>query len=268
MGEKRVSRSIETLDFALDLAREAGERLLDFFQRIGRIESDNKRDGSLLTEADLAANELIIRHIKHRFGDHGILTEEGMTIAPENPYTWIIDPLDGTTNFTWGIPIWGVSIALAYKGEPELGVVVFPALSKVYSTIKGEGVCLNDVTVKVDPPETKADNRIFVTCTNTLKNYTLKIPYKLRVSGSASYNIITVAEGNAAGGMEHKPKIWDVAAGHLIIEETGALINYPDSKPFFPYEPKIDYRDISYPIMTAIDMETFQILVESIKPRE
>ncbi len=268
MREKRVSRSHETLNFTLDLAREAGERLLDFFQGEGRIESDNKRDGSLLTEADLAANELIISRIKQTFGDHGILTEEGMTIAPENPYTWIIDPLDGTTNFTWGSPIWGVSIALAYKGEPELGVVVFPALDKVYSTLKGEGVWLNDVPVKAEPQEMKPDSQLFVTCANTLKNYALKIPYKLRVLGSASYNLITVAEGNAAGGMEHRPKIWDVAAGHLIIEEAGALINYPNSQPFFPYRPKTDYRDVSYPIITAIDVETLRSLIESIKPRE
>ena len=268
MGEIRVSRSNETLDFVLDLVCTAGKTLLDFSLSSGRIESENKRDGSLLTDADVAANELIVSRIKSRYEDHGILTEEGMTISPENHYVWIIDPLDGTTNFTWGVPIWGISIALAYNGEPELGVVAFPALRRVYSAVKGKGACLNDVPFRTEPLITKPDNQIFVTCTNTLINYTLKIPFKLRVLGSASYNLTTVAEGNAVGGMEHRPKIWDVAAGHLIIEEAGAIIGYPYSRPYFPYTPKTDYKDISQPVLTANDRKTYRSLARWIKPRK
>lgn len=267
MESNRIESTNEHLEFALDLVMEVGRNLLDYFRDDGRVRSTNKVDGSLLTEADLAANELILDGIGSRFEDHGILTEEGMTVAPESTYVWIIDPLDGTTNFTWRIPIWSVSIALARQGTLEVGVIAFPALGRTYHALRGGGAFLNDHRFETVPLSKREDNQIFVTCTNTLKNYTLEIPYKVRVLGSASYNLVMVAEGDAVGGMEQRPKIWDAAAGHLIIEEAGGIVGHPFSPPFFPFTPKSDYADISRPMITANCPETYESLLKWIKPR-
>ncbi len=258
----------EALDFTLNLVDEVGGRLLKIFQDEGRLRSEEKGDGSLLTEADIEANDTIISRIEGRFPVHGILTEEGRTLCPDTRDIWIVDPLDGTTNFNWGIPIWGVSIALARGGDPVLGVVAFPALRRVYHATRGGGAYANNVPLRTEPLPEGKDNQVFVTCTNTLKNCTLGIPYKLRVVGSASYNLAVVAEGGAAGGMEFRPRIWDVAAGQLIIEEAGGFFGFPYSPPFFPLSPATDYEAISLPMVTANSREIYESLLGWIKPRE
>jgi myo-inositol-1(or 4)-monophosphatase len=263
----RDDRRHDALRFALALVREVGTRLNDIFQEFGQIRSEQKRDGSLLTAADVEANERIIREIRNRFGEHGILTEEGETAGPAEEFTWIVDPVDGTTNFTWGISLWSVSIALARHGTPLLGVVAFPALNRVYHAVRGEGAFRNDVPITANSPSERSENQIFVACTNTLKRYDLNIPFKLRILGSASYNLVMVAEGKAVGGMEDRPKIWDVAAGQLIIEEAGGIVEYWDGRSFFPFERGTDYRSISLPMITAVDRETCRTLRHGIHPR-
>ena len=130
MGSNPIEEANEHLDFALDLVRDVGRILLEYYREDERVRSTNKYDGSLLTEADVAANEFITGRITNRFDEQGILTEEGMTVGPENSCDGIVDPLDGTTNFKWGIPLWSVSIAMARHGTPEGGVVAFPALGR------------------------------------------------------------------------------------------------------------------------------------------
>jgi myo-inositol-1(or 4)-monophosphatase len=257
----------EALDFTINVVDEVGRRLLDIFDKKERVCSEKKSDGSLITDADIEANNTIISRIESRFPDHRILTEEGRTGCPDAHDIWIIDPLDGTTNFSWGIPIWGVSIALVRGGELELGVVAFPALRRVYHAVRGRGAYSNNVLFRTEPLTESRDNQVFLTCTNTLKNYSLGIPYKLRVVGSASYNLVKVADGGAAGGMEFRPKIWDIAAGQLIIEEAGSFFGFPYTPPYFPVSPGTDYGDVSLPMITANNREIYESLIKQIKPR-
>jgi myo-inositol-1(or 4)-monophosphatase len=268
-GDPSPSGANERLDFALELAGEVGRLLLGFFGEADRPASRKKPDGSLITDADIAASELVAARVRERFKDHGVLIEEGMTAAPENSHVWVVDPLDGTTNFVWGVPIWGVSIALTVHGELQLGVVSFPALRRVYHAFKGGGAYLNDVRLRPAGSAAIArDHRLLLTCTNTLRRYGLQTPYKLRVLGSASYDLTAVAAGKAVGCMEHRPKVWDVAAGSVIIEEAGGTVGQPFTSPFFPILPKTDYRDISRPTLAACDPETYRSLSKAIVPIE
>jgi len=266
MSEERQLKLNEELDFTLALADEVGKGLLDIFLEEDRIDSRQKEDGSLLTRADVGANNLVVRRIEESFEGHGILSEEGETMGPDTSWVWIIDPLDGTTNFCRDVPIWSVSIALAHKGEVVLGVISFPLLKRTYHAVRGEGACLNGSRISVDTGSGILETKLFATCTNTLKKHVIDAPLKLRALGSASYNLVMVAEGNAVGGMEARPKIWDVAAGQLIIEEAGGCVSYPWSKPFFPLAPDIDYRGVSPTLVTASSEETMRSLLEWIKP--
>jgi myo-inositol-1(or 4)-monophosphatase len=258
----------DALRFALALVEEVGLRLSGIFRGREPVRREVKRDGSLLTDADIEANKQILGGIRDRFGDHGILTEEGGTTGPEERLVWIVDPLDGTTNYAAGIPLWSISLALAREGEPILGVVSFPILGRVYHALRGQGAFRDGrpIEAAASPPGGE-DRGIFVTCTNTLKRYRLDVPGKLRVLGSASWNLMMVAEGRARGGMETRPKIWDVAAGQLIIEEAGGVVEYVDGRSFFPFTRGFDYRDESRPMITAVDRETFRLLEERIRPR-
>jgi myo-inositol-1(or 4)-monophosphatase len=256
----------ETLRFVLDLIGETGERLLENFHGKEGTRGRKKGDGSLLTEADIESNDLITRRISERFPEHGLLTEEGDTVAPDGPCVWIVDPLDGTTNFARGIPLWCISIALYIKGEIRLGAVAFPALHRIYRAIKGKGAFLNENPIGPGHLLGQMETQVFVTCTHTLKNYSLTIPLKLRILGSAAYNLIAVAEGTAACGMEHRPKIWDIAAASLIIEEAGHIIDYPFSEPFFPLKPCTDYSGLTHPLITANNMGIYKAMLRWIRP--
>ncbi len=257
----------DVLEFALALADEAGTGLLDIFLEEGRIASRNKKDGSLLTRADVEADNLIVRRIGDSFEGHGILSEEGRTVSTDDRYVWIIDPLDGTTNFSRNIPIWGVSIALAHDGEVVLGVISFPVLRRTYHAVKEKGAFMNNSPVRVESAIDGTRTRLFATCPNTLIDHVIEAPLKMRALGSASYNLVMVAEGDAFGGMESRPKIWDIAAGQLMIEEAGGCVAYPWSKPFFPLVPDVDYSTLSLPLLTAGSKETLQSLIESIRPQ-
>jgi len=119
----------DLLDFARELGREAGQQLLDWR---GRANAGIKADGSLVTEADEAVDRFLFQEIRARYPDHGILSEEADTVYAGQPYTWVIDPLDGTTNFTLGVCYWGCSIAIVHHGMPVIGVLVVPNLEAEY----------------------------------------------------------------------------------------------------------------------------------------
>src|SRR4028118_753701 len=119
----------DILNFATDTANHVGTRLMADF---GKVQASEKADGSLVTQADRWADEEIRNAIATHFPNHGILSEEAEHTFPDTEWCWIIDPLDGTTNFTRGIPLWGISIALLYRGTPVFGYVHFPPVNQTF----------------------------------------------------------------------------------------------------------------------------------------
>ena len=130
----------EDIIFARTLAFEAGKLLLEFFRK-PNIETSMKGDNSVVTEADMAADRLISQSIHERYPDDFILSEELRTDYPPDPSgsVWIVDPLDGTTNFSMGFHYWGVLLCRLADGRPELTVMYFPLLDELYSAYRGQG---------------------------------------------------------------------------------------------------------------------------------
>lgn len=237
------------LNFAIETAREAGQILLDKF---GKITVSKKGDINLVTEADLASEKYIIEKISSHYPQHAILAEESgasaVAIGSGNKWKWIIDPLDGTTNYAHGYPCFCVTIALEHEGEIVLGVTYDPTRNEIFSAEKGQGASLNNKPIHVSKTE-KLSESLIVTgfpydiaqrenFARYLTNFLLK-SRGVRRDGSAAIDMAYVACGRFDGFWEEGLNPWDVAAGLLLIEEAGGEVSYYDGSKFNIYTPPI-----------------------------
>jgi myo-inositol-1(or 4)-monophosphatase len=250
--------TMETLKYTLDLAQKTGKLILEFYNRAG-IQGNLKTDRTVVTAADLAADRLLRESLQRDFPQDGILSEEENTIFPrDKEYVWIIDPLDGTTNFSLGLHYWGISIARIKNGYPDLGVLYFPMLDELFSASRGGGAELNGSQLKVNPDMEALPATFFSHCSRTQRNYDVKIRYKPRILGSAAYGLVTVARGSAILAMEVTPKIWDLSASWVITKEAGGTIASLNGKSPFPLHPGTDYEKVSYPLLVAPTPEIWE----------
>jgi myo-inositol-1(or 4)-monophosphatase len=238
------------LNFAIQIARDAGRILSDRFGRA--IQISNKGDIDLVTEADLAAERFIIEQIKSYHPRHAILAEEadasGVKHEGDGAWKWIIDPLDGTTNYAHGYPCFCVSIALEHKGQVVLGVIYDPTRDELFAAERGEGATLNGRRIRVS--ETEDLNRAML-CTgfpydvrgreDFIRHFSNFIMHgqAVRRDGSAALDLAAVACGRFDGFWEEGLRPWDVAAGVLLVEEAGGRVSYYDGSPFNIYHPPI-----------------------------
>jgi myo-inositol-1(or 4)-monophosphatase len=247
----------DPLTFAVKLALKTGNLLRTFFNPAG-ISASMKPDRTVVTEADLAADKLISSAILEHYPQDEIISEESFhPIKITDSPTWIVDPLDGTTNFSLGLAIWGVSIALTVKGIPELGALYFPMLNELYTARRGEGAFMNHKPIHVRPPDPAHPMSFFACCSRTFQYYEVSIPYKSRILGSAAYSYCMVARGSALLGLDATPKIWDLAAIWILIEEAGGMIAPLEGQSPFPVSPDLDYRAKSYPMLASATREVF-----------
>ena len=241
------------LPFAANLAEETGTLLKEYFHRQS-LASELKSDNSLVTEADLAADRLLRQAIQREYPHDGILSEEGGTTYP-NGYThvWVIDPLDGTTNFSLGLHYWGVSIARLRDGYPETAAVYFPLVDELYTAQRGQGAFLNGEPLRIKDPKLNSPNSFFACCSRTHKYYRVNLPYKTRMLGSAVYHLCAVAKSAAIIAFEATPKLWDIAGGWLIVREAGGSVQTLTGESPFPAEPGCEYAQKSFPTLAAAD---------------
>jgi len=241
--------------------------LLEYFRRAD-LSSHLKADFSLVTEADLAADALIAGGIGAAYPSDGILSEEDNTRYDDSrQHVWIVDPIDGTTNFSRGLQHWGISIARTSGGHPSLAVLFFPALDELYVAARGCGATLNGRAIAVEPPPPQGRWRVLACCSRTLRFYDVNLPVKMRVFGCATYSLVSVARGSAALAFETRPKIWDLAAASLLVEEAGGVV-VPASAPApFPLQTGIAYEQQSYPLMAAATAELAQMASDGIRPK-
>jgi myo-inositol-1(or 4)-monophosphatase len=237
------------LNFALETARDAGHLLLEKFGRITTI--TKKGDINLVTEADLASEALIIERIKSYYPKHAILAEESgeaIVIGGDSTWKWIIDPLDGTTNYTHGYPCFCVTLALENNGEIVMGVTFDPTRNELFAAEKGEGASLNGRKIRVSAAENLGDSLIvtgfpydFKDKENFARHLTDFLLHSrgVRRDGSAAIDMAYVACGRFDGFWEEGLNPWDVAAGKLLIEEAGGQVTYYDGSPFSIYTPPI-----------------------------
>ncbi|MEN6621014.1 MAG: inositol monophosphatase family protein [Smithella sp.] len=222
----------ELKDFTVSLAHQAGTLLMEKFEQSLKIRF--KGDINLVTEADKMSEKLIISAIKQKFPSHGILSEESPEILKKSSTRWIIDPLDGTTNYAHGYPIFCVSIALEKDGIIILGVVYDPTRRDTFVAVRGEGAYLNNKKIEIshnselthsllatgfpyDIRESEENNLNYF-------NVMAKEAQAVRRDGSAALNLSYVAAGRFDGFWELKLQPWDMAAGCLLVEEAGGKI--------------------------------------------
>jgi myo-inositol-1(or 4)-monophosphatase len=238
-------------NFAVDLATQAGTLLKERFQPTG-TPATLKSDHSFVTEADLAADRLITQAIHQYAPAELILSEEMHTgIDSIEPAVWIVDPLDGTTNYSLGMQVWGVSIARLVAGEPVLGVLYFPLTGEIYVAEKGLGAFCNDRRIHVQGPDPSRPWPFFACCSRTHRRYSVDIPYKPRIYGSAAYSFCMLARGAACVTFEATPKVWDLAAVWLLVGEAGGSLARLKGETPFPLSPYRDYAKVSYPTLAA-----------------
>ncbi len=243
--------------FAMKLALKAGNLLRTYFNPAG-VHATAKADHTVVTEADLAAEGLITDAIHERFPKDQILSEESThSLHDDHHPLWIVDPLDGTTNFSLGLSIWGVSIARVIDGYPELGALYFPMINELYTAHKGAGAFLNTKPITVHAPDPAQPMSFFACCSRTFRYYDVSVPYKPRILGSCAYSYCMVARGSALLGFDATPKIWDLAAVWSLVEQAGGKIAAFENTPPFPIRLEDDFSSINYPSLAAATPEVF-----------
>ena len=221
------------LNFAVKAARRAGDIIVRASDNIEKIKIQQKSTNDFVSEVDRAAESAIIESIQKVYPDHAFLAEESGVIG-ESDYVWIIDPLDGTTNFIHGFPVYAVSIALAFKGQIQQAVVYDPNRNDLFTATRGGGAYLNEKRIRVSKREKLLDCLIGTgfpfqmgtdidTYTEMFKALTLKTA-GIRRPGAAALDLAYLAAGRIDGFWEMGLKPWDMAAGVLLITEAGGLV--------------------------------------------
>jgi myo-inositol-1(or 4)-monophosphatase len=208
-----------------------------------------KGESDLVTEVDRACEEMIVAAIRADFPDHDFLAEENVYAQGGSRFRWIIDPLDGTTNYAHGFPWFCVSIALEIDGEVRLGVICHPMMDELFTAVRGEGAFLNGRPIRVSrreplkscllatgfPYDRTRDNE------NNFANFVnfQMAARAVRRAGAAALDLAYVAAGRLDGYWEVKLKPWDVAAGQLLITEAGGRVTNHAGEPYSVYDHRI-----------------------------
>ncbi|MFH1552482.1 MAG: inositol monophosphatase family protein [Candidatus Omnitrophota bacterium] len=238
-------RRIKTL--AEKAAREAGGYALE---HIGKLKEISRKTGinDLVTDVDKMSEKIIIDRIHNEFPQHSILAEESGEHASDGIFRWIIDPLDGTTNYAHGFPVFCVSIGVAEGGSVKIGVVYDPSRDELFTAEEGKGAFLGGKRIKVSETGTVANSLIATGFAydvagkiDNIESFKtmLKNAQAVRRAGSAAIDLCYVACGRFDGFWELGLNPWDTAAGQLIVKEAGGVVTKLNGEPFEIYQKKI-----------------------------
>lgn len=222
------------LNIAVRAARSAGSVIARGFENVDDLEIQQKGSNDFVTKIDKEAEQAIIDKIKQSYPDHMFIGEEGGVVEGNTDFKWVIDPLDGTTNFIKGIPHFCVSIALLYKGRLDQAVIFDPIRGELFTASRGNGAQLNGKRIRASQAK-ELSNTVLATAfpfkdRNELpafiENFTeiFNQAGDIRRGGSAALDMAYVAAGRVDGYWEKGVKPWDIAAGELIAREAGALV--------------------------------------------
>ncbi|MCX6828719.1 MAG: inositol monophosphatase family protein [candidate division Zixibacteria bacterium] len=232
------------LKFARETAVGAGNILI----KKARMHNEVHFKGrvNLVTGADIASEKYIIRNIENKFPDHSLLAEEAAATDKGSEFKWVIDPLDGTTNYAHHFPFYAVSIALEYQGKIVLGVVYDPEREELFSAFRGGGSFLNRKRNRITSERELSHSLlgtgfpydVGTSQENNLNNYTCfaRVSRGIRRAGSAALDLCYVACGRLDGFWELKLSPWDTAAGIIIVEEAGGKVTDFEGKKFSIYD--------------------------------
>jgi myo-inositol-1(or 4)-monophosphatase len=216
------------LDISAEIAREAGALLATYFER--RIGFELKGEYDLVTEADRASEQLVIERLRSHFPTHSIVAEESGAHQGSSDYCWYVDPLDGTTNFAHGFPMYNVTMALEHAGELIAGVIFDPSRNEMFSTELGSGAYLNNHPIRVSKAARIEDTLVATGFPSRKRHENINVHFYyqlamvthgVRRAGSAALDLAYVASGRLDGFWEFGLNPWDMAAGILLITEAG-----------------------------------------------
>jgi len=222
------------LNIAIRAARSAGNTIMRYANRVDTLAVTSKARNDFVTDVDKMAEKDIISTIRRSFPDHGILAEESGEVAGKDDYLWVIDPLDGTTNFIRGFPQFAVSIALKHKGRLDQAVIYDPVRQELFTASKGAGAQLNNRRLRVTN-QTSLEGALLGTgfpfrqqeyLDAYLGMFKALFPDTagIRRAGAASLDLAYVAAGRLDGFWEFGLSEWDMAAGALLIKEAGGIV--------------------------------------------
>ena len=250
-----TNNQLSALDSLFELVSQ--RQIKDF----GNISALNKADGSLITSCDLWSDKTIVDGLASIAPGEGVLSEEGSKEIPNTKAYWIVDPLDGTTNFAAGIPYWSISIARFVDGRPQSSFLIIPTLKKIFVSIKGKGVWLNNQ--KIDPHQNNYQSECVSLCSRSIKilqkNPNSVFPGKIRLLGVSSLNLTSVAMGQTFGAIESTPKIWDIAAAWLLLEELNCSIEWLETNPLNLIAGQ-NLSDLNFPLIACRSTKKIEIL--------
>lgn len=229
------------LQLAIEAAKAAGRLQLNYFHQPIEIRTKEGKHHNRVTVADLESEDLIVSSIKEKYPDHNILAEEGTYPKTDSAYTWVIDPLDGTNNFSRGIPIYAVSIALVKDNQVIVGVVYDVSRDELFAAEKGRGASLNGQSLKVSGNSQWSDcllttgfyydrGQAMIENLEKIKKFFLCGILGIRRFGAASLDLCNVACGRMDGYWEFELSPWDFAAGICIVEEAGGKVTDKEGK--------------------------------------
>ena len=227
----------------------------------GNISASNKADGSLITSCDLWSDKTIVDGLASITPNEGVLSEEGGKCIPKTNAYWVVDPLDGTTNFAAGIPYWSISVARFVDGRPQSSFLIIPTLRKKFVCVKDKGVWLNNN--KINPNQNNRKSECVSLCSRSIKilqkNPNTVFPGKIRLLGVSSLNLTSVAMGQTFGAIESTPKIWDIAAAWLLLEELNCSIEWLETDPKNLTSGQ-DLSEVNFPLIASRSEEKTEIL--------
>jgi myo-inositol-1(or 4)-monophosphatase len=225
------------LDAAIEIAREAGQVLLAH----RGVDFELKGAYDLVTAADRASEQLVVKRLRERFPKHGIVAEEGGRAEMQADLRWYVDPLDGTTNFAHGFPMWNVTLALAQRDEVIAGVVYDPLNRELFTAERGAGARLNGAPIHVSKARVLNDALLSTGFPSRKRHQNVNIHFYyqtamlthgVRRGGSAAIDLAYTACGRLEAFWEFGLNPWDMAAGVLLVEEAGGKVSGMRGEPF------------------------------------
>lgn len=242
-----VTHSTALMNVMLRASEKAARSLLRDFNEVENLQVSAKGPGDFVSAADRRAEEIIFGELKKARPDYSFLMEEsGAVEGTDSEYRWLIDPLDGTTNFLHGLPHWAISIALEHKGEIVAGLIHDPVKDEIFHAEKGTGAFMRRRRLRVSGRQdlmlatiaTGAPRRSVESRAQFMKEYNaiISVAPGLRRFGAAALDLAYVAAGRYEGFWERNLKPWDVAAGLLIVKEAGGFVSDLDNPAANPVE--------------------------------
>ena len=228
-----MTESSELLSLAEEAARASGALLLTFFDRPAAGVSSKSSLTDLVSDADRTSERALLEFIEKRRPDDGVLAEEGGARDAVSGYTWVVDPLDGTVNFLFGIPVWSVSIAIDDREGAVAGVVYDPTRDEMFAAERGAGATLNGRVIRVSDRSELANALIGTgfSSESDARAYQAEVVQRvipavrdIRRAGSAALDLASLASGRLDGFYEATMEPWDKAAGVLLVREAGGVV--------------------------------------------